>query len=396
MRQGTQEPPPRHLDTFTATAAPASRGSPAGPRRASAGVFGISWCSAPLAAILTLYVPGLSPSPRTSPWAHVPSGSHLTTLSSALSPRSNSTPSSGRPETRRCTWNAAKESSPLSSWPSWPSWLNVGRKRQGKASEPPATAPAPEAGAEPEAAAAAPAVQQQAEVQPAKAALEEKLHEEVAAAHVTGDAQQQEWAAASRKAEEEGEREAELEKMRQSREEERRSRAAARAAEQKEEARAAAAAMHARALERERKSERLVSATRWEAFQRKQEAKRKATKAAKKLADAKKADFERMVVERQQEEARLQKLSEKERKVVVPSGSVRVNVVDKHHNVVQITVEKEGVRARVLMAAAIRRMGLEGKKVHFSHRGVELKDDDLIEKYNLEDLDTVNVKTGWL
>merc|ERR1719433_2442642 len=144
----------------------------------------------------------------------------------------------------------------------------------------------------------------------------------------------------------------------------------------------------------------------WEIFERRREAERRVERAAKKLAEAKKANAARLAEKKRQEKDRSQKVAaeraarqreqeEQQREAAVPEGGIRVNVIDGRNYGVQITVPKEGVRAHVLMATATQRMGLQGKKVVFVHNGVELKEDDPIEKYELEDLDTIDVKRKW-
>merc|ERR1719429_673400 len=144
----------------------------------------------------------------------------------------------------------------------------------------------------------------------------------------------------------------------------------------------------------------------WDVLERRREAERRMDRAAKKLAEAKKAKQARLAEAKQQEKDRSQRPArekaarekeqeEQEREAAVPEGGIRVNVIDGKNYGVRITVPKEGARAHVLMATAAQRMGLEGKKVVFVHNGVELKEDDPIEKYGLEDLDTVDVKRKW-
>merc|ERR1719323_2167816 len=129
-------------------------------------------------------------------------------------------------------------------------------------------------------------------------------------------------------------------------------------------------------------------------------------KAAQKLAAVKKVKQAKLAEARQQEKDRLQSLArkeaarqreqeEQESEAAAPEGGVRVNVIDGKNYGVRITVPKEGARAHVLMATAAQRMGLDGKKVVFVHNGVELKEHDPIEKYNIEDLDTVDVRRKW-
>mmetsp|Transcript_85775 Transcript_85775/g.270355 ORF Transcript_85775/g.270355 Transcript_85775/m.270355 type:complete len:247 (+) Transcript_85775:97-837(+) len=160
--------------------------------------------------------------------------------------------------------------------------------------------------------------------------------------------------------------------------------------------RARAAAARERAQERVR--QRAARASRWEALARKRDAMRRKARAAMKLARAKRANMAMLAARRQQETARLQLRAveaakhKEEQEVRVPIGSVRVNVIDDNDYGVRLTVKRNGVRAHVLMAAATKRMGLQGKKLHFVHNGTELKADDPIEKYDFEDLDTVRVR----
>merc|ERR1719323_2404592 len=129
-------------------------------------------------------------------------------------------------------------------------------------------------------------------------------------------------------------------------------------------------------------------------------------KAAQKLAAVKKVKQARLAERKRQERDRSQRMAaegaarqrekeEQEREAAAPEGGVRVNVIDGRNYGVRITVPKEGARAHVLMATAAQRMGLEDKKVVFVHNGVELREEDPIEKYELEDLDTIDVKRKW-
>merc|ERR1719429_1044721 len=121
----------------------------------------------------------------------------------------------------------------------------------------------------------------------------------------------------------------------------------------------------------------------WDIFERRREAERRVNTAAKKLAEAKKANLARLAERKRQERDRSQRLAaegaarqrekeEQEREAAVPEGGIRVNVIDGRNYGVRITVPKEGVRAHVLMTTAAQRMGLQGKKVVFVHNGVEL------------------------
>merc|ERR1719323_486601 len=122
--------------------------------------------------------------------------------------------------------------------------------------------------------------------------------------------------------------------------------------------------------------------------------------AVKKVKQAKLAEAKQLEKEHSQRVAREKAAKQKEQEelqelAAAPEGGVRVNVIDGKNNGVRITVPKEGARAHVLMATAAQRMGLDGKKVVFVHNGVELKEHVPIEKYNIEDLDTVDVRRKW-
>jgi len=178
-------------------------------------------------------------------------------------------------------------------------------------------------------------------------------------------------------------------------------RAAALAASQaRQDARSAAARERAQA----RAKRRADRAAKWETFERRREARIQAERAARKLARARRINFARLAKEKQQDQDRSKRLAEEEatklrweaaeQAATVPSGSVRLNVIDGADRGVQITVPKEGVRAHVLMAAAAQRMGLQSEETRFLHGGVELKASDPIEKYKFEDLDTIDVRLG--
>mmetsp|Transcript_1702 Transcript_1702/g.5314 ORF Transcript_1702/g.5314 Transcript_1702/m.5314 type:complete len:330 (-) Transcript_1702:103-1092(-) len=73
------------------------------------------------------------------------------------------------------------------------------------------------------------------------------------------------------------------------------------------------------------------------------------------------------------------------------SGSIRLNVIDSEDRGVQITVPKTA-RTQVLTSAALKRFGLDGSGARFLHDGVELEASQPLEKYGLDDLDTVDVE----